>query len=72
MPNATPTPTQIVIQKIGAVIIPKPNFYLKLVTCLTRGKKGEKTTLKLEFLICNLKNGEPKIACNEFWGQFWF
>jgi hypothetical protein len=28
--------------------------------------------LKLEFLICNLKNGEPKIACNEFWGQFWF
>ncbi len=50
MPNAIPTPTQI--QKIGAVIIPKPNFFLKLVTCLTRGKKGENTTFKLEFLIC--------------------
>ncbi len=72
MPNATPTPTQIVIQKIGAVIIAKPNFFLKLITCLTQGKKGKETTLKLEFLICNLKNGEPKIACNEFWGQFWF
>jgi hypothetical protein len=24
MPNATPTPTQIVIQKVGAVIISKP------------------------------------------------
>jgi len=55
MPKATPTPTQIVIQKIGAVIIPKPIFFLKLVTCLTQVRNGEKTTLKLEFLIFNLK-----------------
>jgi hypothetical protein len=27
MPNATPTPTPIVIQKIGAVSIPNPNFF---------------------------------------------
>jgi hypothetical protein len=55
MPKAIPTPTQIVIQKIGAVIIPNPNFFLKLVTCLTQVRKGKKTTLKLEFLIFNLK-----------------
>ncbi len=55
MPNATPTPTQIVIQKIGAVIIPKPKFFLKLVTCLTRVRKGKKITLKLECLIFSLK-----------------
>jgi len=42
MPNATPTPTQIVIQKIGAVIIPNPNFFLKLITCLTRVREGKK------------------------------
>jgi hypothetical protein len=28
MRHATPTPTQIVIQKNGVVIIPKPNFFL--------------------------------------------
>jgi hypothetical protein len=55
LPNATPTPTQIVIQKIGAVIIPKPKFFLKLVTCLTQARKGKKTTLKLECLIFSFK-----------------
>jgi len=49
MPNATLTPTQIVIQKIGAVIIPNPNFFLKLITCLTQVRKGEKKLQNLNF-----------------------
>jgi hypothetical protein len=60
MPNATPTPTQIVIQKIGAVIIPKPKFFVKLVICLARVRKGEKKTLKLECLIFSLKKWRTK------------
>jgi hypothetical protein len=55
LPNATPALTQIVIQKIGAVIFPKHKFFLKLVTCLTQVRKGKKTTLKLECLIFSLK-----------------
>jgi hypothetical protein len=45
MPNATPTPTQIVIRKISAVIIPNPNFFLKLVTWLTQVRKAKKKQL---------------------------
>jgi hypothetical protein len=70
MRNATPSPTQIILQKIGDLIIPKPDFFLKLITYLTSVRKGEKTTLQFEFLI--LKSEEPKIVCNAFWGQFWF
>jgi hypothetical protein len=46
MPNATPTPTQIVIKKIGAVIIPNPNVFLKLITYPTQGRKGKKTSFE--------------------------
>jgi len=49
MPNATPTPTQIVIQKIAAVDIANPNFFLKLITCLTRVRKGKKKVQNLNF-----------------------
>ncbi len=55
MPNASPSPNQIVIQKISAVIIRNPNFFLKLIICPTRSRKGEKIALKLEFLTFNLK-----------------
>ncbi len=52
MPDATPSPTQIIIQKIDAVIIPNPDFFLKLTTYLNISPKGgKKTTWKLEFLI---------------------
>ncbi len=71
MPDATPSPTQIIIQKIDAVIIPNPDFFLKLTTYLNISRKGgKKTTWKLEFLM--LKSEEPEIVCNAFWGQFWF
>jgi len=42
MPDATPCPTQIIIQKIDTVIIPNPNFFLKLITYLTSIRKGGK------------------------------
>jgi len=45
MPDATPSPTQIIIQKFGAVIIPNPNFFLKLITHLTSVRKGGKKQL---------------------------
>jgi len=45
MRNATPCPTQIIIQKIGAVIIMNPDFFLKLITCLTSVRKGRKKQL---------------------------
>jgi hypothetical protein len=46
MPNATPCPAQIIIQKIGAVIIPIHDFFLKLITCLTSVRKGGKKQLE--------------------------
>jgi len=46
MPHATPCPAQIIIQKIGAVIILILDFFLKLITCLTSVRKGEKNNLK--------------------------
>jgi len=50
MPNATPSPTQIIIQKIGALVIPNPDYFLKLITYLTSVINGGKeTTFKLEF-----------------------
>jgi len=69
MPDATPSPSQIIIQKIGALIIRNPDSFLKRISNLSQ-KGGKKTTLMLEFLI--LKSEEPEIVCNAFWGQFWF
>jgi hypothetical protein len=46
MPDATPSPTQILIQKIDSVIIPNPNFFLKLTTYLTSVRKGAKKQLE--------------------------
>jgi len=46
MPDATPSPTQIIIQKIDAVIIPNPNFFLKLTTYRTSVRSGQKNNLK--------------------------
>jgi hypothetical protein len=40
-----PAPTQIIILKNGAVIIPNPDFFLKLITCLTSVRKGGKKQL---------------------------
>ncbi len=46
MPNATPTPTQIVSQKIGAVIIPKPNFFSETSDMSNPSQKGEKNNFQ--------------------------
>jgi hypothetical protein len=46
MPDATPSPTQIIIQKIDSVIIPNPNFFLKLTTYPTSVRKGAKNQLE--------------------------
>jgi hypothetical protein len=46
MPNAAPCPTQIILQKIGA-IIPNPDFFLKLITYLTSVRKGEKNNFRV-------------------------
>jgi hypothetical protein len=46
MPDATPCPTQIIIQKIGALIIPNPDFFLKPITCLASVGKGGKNNFK--------------------------
>jgi hypothetical protein len=45
MHNATPCPTQIILQKIGAIIIPNPDFFLKLITYLSSVRKGGKKQL---------------------------
>ncbi len=66
MPKASPTPTQIVIPKIGAVIIPKPNFFLKLLTCLTRGKKGKKQFWNLNFSFVIKKMENQKLHAMSF------
>jgi hypothetical protein len=45
MPGATPSPTQIIVQKIGALIIPNPDFFLKSITYLGSVGKGGKKQL---------------------------
>jgi hypothetical protein len=68
MPKCHPHPNpNYYYSKIGDVIIPNPNFILKLITCLTPVRKRKKKTFKLEFFIFYFgKNEEPKIPCNEF------
>jgi hypothetical protein len=57
MPDATPSPTQIIIQKVGAVIIPNPNFFLKLITYLTSVRKvGKKQLSSLNCQFEKVKN----------------
>jgi hypothetical protein len=46
MPNATPTSTQIVGQKIGAVIIPNPNFFSETSDMSNPSQKGEKNNFE--------------------------
>jgi len=46
MADATPSPTQIIIQKIDSVIIPNPNFFLKLTRYLTSVRKAAKKQLE--------------------------
>jgi len=46
MANATPTPTQIVSQKIGAVIIPNPNFFSETSDMSNPRQKGEKNNFE--------------------------